>query len=292
MEQVFREVEKKLAETVGESLKIVAAHNLGGGCINRAAKLETSAGIFFLKWNASCPPDFFEKEAEGLCELARAAGTRLIVPGVICHKKPDETPAFLVLDYLVPGAMQRSDEELGRGLAQIHRYTKQWFGFYSDNYCGATPQQNDTSDSWLHFYRDRRLGFLLNLIENKRGLTNSEKKIYMQLLDRLPDLIPGDAKPALIHGDLWSGNVMYTAYGPALIDPAVYYADREMEFAIVTLFGGFSSRFFEAYREAFPPDQGWKERNRLYQLYHILNHYYLFGGGYGSQALSVAKSYR
>ncbi len=292
MEQILTEVEQKLADTLGENVKILNSGSLGGGCINHASKLETTAGTFFLKWNANFAADVFEREAEGMQALAEAAGKSLIVPGVICFKAVDSSPGFLVLEYLEPNSGgHRSDEQLGRGLAHIHRFTHRQFGFENDNYCGATPQQNRWNDHWPSFFRDQRLGFLLNLIEKKRGLSANEQKTYDRLLDRLPQLIPANSSPSLIHGDLWSGNYMLTNSGPALIDPAAYFADREMEFSIVTMFGGFSSRFFDAYKETFPLASDWRNRNQLYQLYHILNHYYLFGGGYGSQALAVAKFY-
>jgi len=118
-----------------------------------------------------------------------------------------------------------------------------------------------------------------------------DRMIYDKLLNRISTLIPEESVPVLIHGDLWSGNYMISKNGPALIDPASYYADREMEFAIITMFGGFSRRFYDAYNEINPLPAGWKQRNSLYQLYHVLNHYYLFGGGYRAQALQIAKSY-
>jgi protein-ribulosamine 3-kinase len=132
---------------------------------------------------------------------------------------------------------------------------------------------------------------LLNLIEKERPLPVSEMNIYDKLLGRLESFIPKDSIPVLVHGDLWSGNYMISENGPALIDPASYYADREMEFAIMTMFGGFSKRFYDSYNEVNPLSPDWKQRNSLYQLYHVLNHYYLFGGGYRTQAVNIAKSY-
>ena len=132
---------------------------------------------------------------------------------------------------------------------------------------------------------------MIELIREKRPLTAEENKVYLQLLERLDLIIPEDSIPALVHGDLWSGNYMATSNGPALIDPACSFCDREMEFGIITMFGGFSNKFFNAYNEVYPLPVEWKDRNALYQLYHVLNHYYLFGGGYRNQALQIANRY-
>lgn len=286
------EVENRLAQVLNKDVKIISAQNVGGGCINNAYKIDTNFGAFFLKWNALCASDMFEREAEGLEELARATDDNLLVPDVICFKNVDKTPGYLVLAYLYSrNSVKNFDEMLGRGLAHLHKYKNTHFGFSKNNYCGATPQCNKWNKSWTEFFRDLRIGFLLKLIEKEHGLSSAEKTAYEKLMDRIPTLLSSEAEPSLIHGDLWSGNYMRAQNGPALIDPAAYYAEREMEFAIITMFGGFSQRFFDAYNESYPLKKDWMERNKLYQLYHILNHYYLFGGGYGSQALSVAKSY-
>jgi fructosamine-3-kinase len=289
---ILKEVETHLSEKFGEEVKIRSSDLLGGGCINHASKIETSAGTFFLKWNGNCKADMFLREAESLEELRKAANGNLVIPQVFAVKGVDASPGFLVLEYLEPGyGAGNSDEILGRGLAAIHQYSAEKFGFYHDNYCGSTPQDNSRKNSWAEFFRDNRLGFLLNLIQKERPLPTEEIKVYDQLLSKIPEFIPANSVPALIHGDLWSGNYMNTVTGPALIDPASYYADREMEMGIMTMFGGFSQRFYSAYNEMFPLSPGWRERNSLYQLYHVLNHYYLFGGGYRSQALQIAKSY-
>jgi fructosamine-3-kinase len=281
-----------LSEVIGQKVIIQTEKSLGGGCINHASKLETSAGNFFLKWNDNCPVDIFIREAESLRELKKAAGDFLVVPEVFAVKKVNETPGFLVLEFLKNDRSSLNvDEKLGRGLAKIHQYTNAQFGFYNHNYCGATLQNNSWKNNWPEFFRENRLWFLLRLIEIERPIPVSEMIIYEKLLDRIESLIPNDSIPVLIHGDLWSGNYMISENGPALIDPASYYADREMEFAIMTMFGGFSQRFYEAYNEVNPLPVDWKQRNSLYQLYHVLNHYYLFGGGYRNQAIQIAKSY-
>ncbi len=289
---VYTDVENQLSIKLECEVKILASKTIGGGCINHAAKIETNVGVFFLKWNANCPADIFIREAESLTELKKAADNNLLIPVVFVSKEVDSTPGFLVQEYLPTGYSNfNSDEKLGRGLASVHQYKNENFGFYNDNYCGATLQNNSRTKSWVEFFRDNRLRFLLNLIRKERPLPASEMKVYDKLLDRISKLIPENSDSVLIHGDLWSGNFMISEQAPALIDPATYYANREMEFAIITMFGGFSRQFYDAYNEVNPLSRDWKQRNKLYQLYHVLNHYYLFGGGYQSQAFSVAKSY-
>lgn len=289
---VENEVKVYLSKKFGREVNIFSSRAVGGGCINNASKIETSEGIYFLKWNSDCPAEMFLREAEGLEELKKAAGDHLLIPEVLAAKEVDSTPGFLVLEYLEPGYdLQDSDEMLGQGLAAIHQYKNFRFGFYNNNYCGATLQDNTWKNNWAEFFRDNRLAFLLELIQKERPLPTKEIRIYRQLLDKIPQLIPDSAQPVLIHGDLWSGNYMITARGPALIDPAASYTDREMEFGIITMFGGFSSRFFDAYNNVYPLPAGWKDRNSLYKLYHVLNHYYLFGGSYRTQAHAIAKSY-
>lgn len=291
-QQVFNEIEKALSEKFLSPIHIEKINSIGGGCINHASKIETNAGEFFVKWNSNCAHDIFLREAESLTALKKAANDQLIIPEVFAAKKLDETPGFLVLEFLpTRGSTQMDEEKLGRGLAQIHKYTNEQFGFHHNNYCGSTIQNNVWVDNWISFYREKRLSHIIGLIRETQFLSSAELDIYNALLNKLEFLIPEHSVPSLIHGDLWSGNYMITENGPSLIDPASYYANREMEFGIITMFGGFSSHFYKAYNEVFPLEDDWMERNNLYQLYHILNHYYLFGGAYGQQALRVASSY-
>jgi fructosamine-3-kinase len=263
---------------------------VGGGCINEAARLETEAGPFFAKWNRDAPAGFFEGEARGLGEMATAA-SRLKIPKVVAVSGAGAATPFIVMEYLEPRSSPApADEEaLGRGLAELHRRSADQFGFAGDTWCGATRQVNAWSLTWPEFYATRRLAPLLRAIVDERGLPAPERALYDRLVARLPEWLPARATPALIHGDLWSGNVLWTTDGPALVDPACSYADREMEFGITTLFGGLTPRAWSAYEEAHPLEPAWRERNPLYQLYHLLNHYLLFGGGYGAQALGIAK---
>jgi fructosamine-3-kinase len=278
-------LETALRQALGdETVRVRAASAIGGGCIHETARLRTTAGEFFAKWNTACPPDLFLREALGL-ESLRAAGSEIVIPAVVVASAPaGSAPAFLVLEYLPPSAGRPDDERLGRGLATIHRRSAERFGFPAPSYCGATRQDNRACGTWLEFYRDRRLAALVDALR----VSAADRNLYQRLFDGLPGLLPRESPAALIHGDLWSGNVLATGRGPALVDPACAFADREMEFGIATLFGGLSARAMAAYEEAWPLPAGWRERNPLYQLYHLLNHALLFGGHYAAEARRIA----
>lgn len=283
---------EKLSELNHQPVILKSSQMLGGGCINQALRLTTSVGDFFVKWNASAPAGMFGKEAAGLNEMRQSENPFLKIPEVIWSKETDDLPGLLLLEYLQPASETAGfDERLGRGIAQLHRKTARQFGFHHDNFCGTTVQDNTWTDNWPEFYAQRRIGRLVQQIKSARGMTSDDLKTYEKLIARMPLLLSHETAPSLIHGDLWSGNYMYTAQGPALIDPACSYADREMELAMMKLFGGFSVSVWNAYHETFPLSYDWQQRIRLYQLYHVLNHYLLFGGSYGWQALEIAREY-
>ena len=290
----MRFLEAALRRALGRpDLSVQEASAVAGGCIHEARRLTTSAGEFFAKWSASCPDDIFLREAEGL-EALRVSDSGIVIPAVVAASGPQAgDPAFLILEYLPPARRPDSsdDEKLGRGLAAIHRRTADQFGFPSPSYSGLTRQDNRWSGSWAEFYAERRLGLLLVTLDGRGALSIADRRMYERLFDRLPDLLPNRSTPSLIHGDLWSGNVLASDRGPALVDPACAYADREMEFGITTLFGGLSPRALAAYDEAWPLPAGWKDRNPLYQLYHLLNHAVLFGGHYAEDARRIAARY-
>ena len=290
-QDIIRMCIEKLTEIYGTSVQLTGSRSVGGGCINHALKISTTVGDFFLKWNASAPADMFQKEAAGLIEMA-LSNSDLVIPKVIWSKENGDSQSLLLMEYLAPpNNTSGFDERLGRGLAQMHRKTASAFGFYHSNYCGTTVQDNSWTSNWAEFYARRRIWNLVQQIKTTRGISFDDQKIYEKLVDRMPELLLHGTIPSLIHGDLWSGNYMYSNRGPALIDPACYYADREMELGMMKLFGGFSAAVWNAYDEEFPLPEGWKQRIRLYQLYHVLNHYLLFGGSYGWEALEIAKEY-
>ncbi|WP_020530679.1 fructosamine kinase family protein [Flexithrix dorotheae] len=285
--------EKVLKKETGNDVKISSIKLLGGGCINSASRIKTNCGDFFAKWNHQGPADLFIREAESLSELKKA-NSSLKIPKVIAYSGPqDNYPAFLITEYINQSNESRiiQDEKLGRGLAEIHQFENEKFGFYTNNYCGVTLQNNSWNMDWVDFYSDQKIRYLTNLIYKKGSWGVSELKLIDQFLLRVEKLVSHRPAPSLTHGDLWSGNYLYTMSGPALIDPASYYADREFDLSLATMFGGFSEHFWGAYQEAYPLLPEWKTRNEIYMLYHYLNHFFLFGGGYGNQALSIIKKY-
>lgn len=283
---------RELSRFKQEQIELRGSQSVGGGCINQTMRLTTSVGDFFVKWNANAPVDMFAKEAAGLNEMRQKDNPYLKIPEVIWYSEVGDEPGILILEYLQPtGGSGLSDLHLGSGLAQLHRKTAPRFGFYHDNYCGTTVQDNSWCANWPEFYAQNRIWRLVQQISQKRGMPPSDQKIYEKLVERMPLLLSHETVPSLIHGDLWSGNYMNTTNGPALIDPACSYADREMELAMMKLFGGFSVSVWSAYQETFPLSYDWQQRIRLYQLYHLLNHQLLFGGSYGWQALEIAREY-
>ncbi len=264
---------------------------LSGGSINRAERLDTTAGSFVLKTHPAPPTGFFRAEALGLAAL-RGSGTSLTIPRVIAHQ--DDAPSFLIIEFLPDGRSQANfDEQLGQGLAELHRATASNYGFTEDNYCGSTPQPNQWRERWVDFYAEARLGHQLRRASASRLLTMAEVHRVGQLVEHLDTrLTEPAAGPALIHGDLWPGNLRCDdSGGPALIDPAAYYGHPEAELGMMTLFGGFSARTFDAYEEWSGLDPEWRERNPLYQLYHLLNHLNLFGAAYHQPVMAIVERF-
>ena len=257
---------------------------LSGGVFGRVFRAETGDGRVCLKIGPPHPL----REREGLEALA-AAESGLCVPKVLGHWVPENGPGALALEYLAPGPADW--EALGRVLAELHRRSEKHFGFFHDNFLGATPQENGWMENWGLFFAERRIGALVRRLERAGELSGAESGLYAKLLEKIPSLLSHLPAPALLHGDLWSGNFLPSQKGPALIDPAVYFGDREAEWAMMRLFGGFPQAALSAYQESFPLPAGWRERQPLYQLYHLLNHQLLFGGGYGAQAMAVARNY-
>jgi fructosamine-3-kinase len=253
----------------------------GGSALNSTAMLSIAGHRFFVKMNDGQSLPMLEAEADGLAAIQRTRTIR--VPRPIGAGTAGAT-AFLALEWLDFERGGR-DAALGSALAAMHRDLGPRFGWHRDNTIGTTPQHNAWSDAWSEFFRDRRLAPQLALAA-QRGHGGALQRNGERLLDALPPLLAAHAPPpSLVHGDLWSGNAARLLSGePAIFDPAVYYGDRETDLAMSELFGGFGADFYAAYDDAWPRDDGYEVRRPLYNLYHVLNHLNLFGGGYGRQA--------
>lgn len=277
----------------GDDGPVQEASTVGGGDINHAARLATPNGRYFVKWHRTPPPHFFECEARGL-ELLQEAGC-VRVPDVIGQgQAPDSRLSFLILEWIDRnGGKYTAARTLGRQLAEQHRQRYAYYGLDYDNYIGELPQPNRRAASWVAFYRDQRLGPQRALAEQRGYLSAPRARRLDRLMERLDEWIDERrCQPSLLHGDLWGGNWMAALSGePVIIDPAVYYGDREADLAMTTLFGGFPPDFYSAYSEVFPFAPGYEERQPLYQLYYLLVHLNLFGESYGSRVDSVLKKY-
>lgn len=284
--EIIKYIEKEV------KCKIVSSRSVGGGCINDAQTITTSDNKqFFLKLNFNSAKDMFFKEANGLRELKKAAAIR--VPEVILVDTN-----FILLEQINPGRKSKTfDEDFGKSFANLHRFTSEYFGFYEDNYIGSTPQKNipdsDEKNNWIKFYFNKRILFQYKLLEKNGYADSSIKKRISLLENKIDDILKGTENiPSLLHGDLWSGNYLVDENGNAcLIDPAVYYGNREADLAMTKLFGGFNSAFYKSYNEAFPLPDGYEYRENIYKLYHVMNHLNLFGSGYYHQTISLMDYY-
>ncbi|HET6724408.1 MAG TPA: fructosamine kinase family protein [Gammaproteobacteria bacterium] len=278
------EVAAAIADASGD-FKLTRFAPVGGGDINEAWRFDGAGTRWFVKLNTDSKLDMFAAERDALAELAYADAVR--VPRPLCLGRAAGR-AFLVLEFLdlkPPDAA--SDAQLGQALARQHRHTANRFGWHRDNTIGSTKQINGQLDDWANFWRERRL-----LPQLELAARNGRADLRAQaapLLAGLDAFFSGyQPVPSLLHGDLWGGNRARLADGSAVIfDPAVYYGDREADIAMTELFGGFDPAFYAAYAKEWRLDEGYASRRRLYNLYHVLNHLNLFGGGFGAQARSL-----
>ncbi len=281
-----------IREALTRELKTTLQHFSfsSGGCINNGGKLLTVSGDYFIKWNDNdLYPGMFEAEAKGLQLLAGSC--RLKIPRPIIFGT-SARHQFIVLEFIEQGHRGQSYwSDLGAGLAAMHRVTANDFGLDHDNYIGSLPQRNPFAPTWDEFFIEHRLRPQLDLALSNGALDASVVKAFDRLFEKLSSLLP-PGQPSLLHGDLWSGNLITTKNGdPCLIDPAVYFGHREAEIAFTRLFGGFASNFYESYNEIYPLEPGFHERSDVYNLYPLLVHVNLFGGGYPSQVVSILNHF-
>ena len=288
-----------ISETTGETFSLDNRHSVSGGCINQGYSISSSSRTYFAKINQASQIAMFEAEALGLQQM-RATQT-IRVPEPICWGTEGNS-AYIVLEWLDLGSRggERAWEEMGRKLAAMHKYTppnppllrggeepnstllRGVFGWDINNTIGSTVQINNWTVNWAEFWAERRIGYQLKLARRRGGHFPQGER----LLEVIPELLAGhEPQPSLVHGDLWGGNAGVTSAGePVIFDPAAYFGDREVDIAMTELFGGFPAEFYRGYNQVWPLDLGYEKRKTLYNLYHILNHFNLFGGSYASQA--------
>lgn len=295
----FKSLAEALVSLFGTSVAIQRTDRVAGGDINRAYAVTLNTGdTIFMKANAKEKAASFTAEAAGLFAIAQTGTIR--TPKILCAGTDDGEEvgySFLLMEFIKRGE-RRSDywETLARELAAMHQADASAFvesgafGFYEDNFIGARPQDNAPAATWVEFFRDKRLAPQFKAAAS--NFSKEEMSRATKLLDHLDDFLIEPKKPSLVHGDLWSGNVMAGPDGKAmLIDPAAYVGHAEADLAMTELFGGFSPEFYQAYREANPLEPGYEKRRDLYNLYQLLNHLNLFGKSYLGPVLSVVDEF-
>lgn len=278
-----------LPETAGDDSSIVSVNQLPGGDVNQAWKITTLHHSYFFKCNQpGIYPRLFEREASGLQLIS--SGTGVVAPSVVAFNDDGDLP-FLLLRYVEPIlATDALFEHAGRALASLHRMTAPVFGLSHNNYIGTLPQCNAFESKFPMFFLNHRLMPLARKAAEAglapRSLPIAIEKLRTQLTSLLPD-----EPPALLHGDLWRGNLLFSSDNlPVFIDPAVYFGHREADLAMTKLFGGFPSVFYDAYNESFPLSPGWERRVDVFNLYPLLVHLNLFGGGYLRQIEQILNN--
>jgi len=287
---------KQLTDQLGKPIHINTAHSVAGGDIHQAYHLHTNLGNLFLKLNQPSLLPLFETEAHNLNAISQSNSIRcpkLFGFGV------SENSAWLLMEHLAL-TTKGDDFQRGRDLALMHHQihnASQPFGWFEDNYIGHTIQKNQWHFNWVDFYGKQRLQPQLELAQ-LRGANAAMFELGQQLIEALPFWFQKYApKASLLHGDLWGGNSGFAiedntkkSSEAVVFDPACYYGDRETDIAMTELFGGFSQQFYAGYNDVFPLDTDYPKRKPLYNLYHVINHFNLFGGAYEQQAIQIMQS--
>lgn len=278
---MWTQIARHIAQTTEKPFEIEKSRPVSGGCINQGYAVSGNGLIYFVKINQANQEAMFAAEALGLKQIHATQTIR--VPEPICWGIAEKS-SYLVLEWLeFGGGNSQSWEKMGRNLAHLHQVSlSDRFGWQCNNTIGSTPQINTISNNWADFFAHQRIGYQLRLAKERGGNFPDEDQVIPAISEILSQHQP---HPSLVHGDLWSGNAAITVDGePVILDPATYWGDREVDLAMTELFGGFPAAFYRGYNDVFPLDAGYQQRKTLYNLYHILNHFNLFGGGYASQA--------
>ena len=283
---MWTEIARAISRATTKEFAIADTRSVGGGCINQSYKIAGNDTEYFVKLNDASQVEMFAAEALGLKQMY--ATETITVPQPICWGTAGSS-SYIVLQWLDLGRGDSSSwSSMGRQLAQMHRKgTAERFGWSRNNTIGSTPQINTWMDNWADFFAEQRIGYQLKLAKRRGGSFPDPSQVVDAVKRKLADRQP---QASLLHGDLWSGNAAIASDGaPVIIDPATYYGDREADLAMTELFGGFPTAFYNGYNETWQLDSGYQQRKSIYNLYHVLNHFNLFGGGYASQAQRIIK---
>ena len=277
-------IAQQLSDVLMFDYQIQEKHPLSGGDISQSYMISDGSERYFVKVNdKECLPQFL---AEEISLKALKETATLFVPEVVLTGHTKEH-AFIILNYLPTKPLEHAhtSRDFGIQLAQLHQWGEQkQYGFDEDNYIGTTLQPNQWASKWHLFFAEQRIGWQLQLLHEK-GIELTNIAEFVDLIKE--KLIHHSPRPALLHGDLWSGNAGECPIGPIAYDPACYWGDRECDIAMTELFGGFQAEFYQAYESIYPLDIGYEERKHIYNLYHLLNHCNLFGGHYLMEAQAL-----
>lgn len=284
---MWNHISQHISQATGTPFTIQKRRSLSGGCINQTYQLQDQNQNYFIKINQANSLSMFTAEALGLSQMRATKSIR--VPQPICWGTVGDS-SYLVLEWLefAPRGDHQAWEAMGRQLAKMHQVpgAKQ-FGWEENNTIGSTPQINTWNSNWADFFAQERIGYQLKLAKRRGGSFPDLELVIAKVKAFLQDRHP---QPSLVHGDLWSGNAAILESGePVILDPATYYGDHEVDLAMTELFGGFPAAFYQGYEQVWALDSGYQKRKSLYNLYHILNHFNLFGGGYGAQASRILE---
>ncbi len=281
---MWTEIAQAISQATGEKFAIAKKKSVSGGCINQGYRVSGDNAEYFVKLNDASQVEMFAAEALGLKQMY--ATQTITVPQPICCGTAANS-SYIVLQWLnLGGGNSQSYQEMGRQLAAMHRKgISQRFGWQRNNTIGSTPQINTWTDSWADFFAEHRIGYQLKLAKRRGGNFLDPNQVVNAVRNKLADRQP---EASLVHGDLWSGNAAIATDGsPVILDPATYNGDRETDVAMTELFGGFPPAFYHGYNAAWQLDSGYQLRKSIYNLYHVLNHFNLFGGGYANQAKRI-----
>ncbi|XP_029913584.1 ketosamine-3-kinase [Myripristis murdjan] len=305
-------MEAKLKKELGTSVLKPTGHS-GGGCISEGQSYHTDTGTVFVKINHKSQAKLmFDGEMASLSAILQTETVK--VPKPVKVIELDTGGSVFVMEHVDMRGLSKYSKQLGEQLADLHLHNKRQldkqnkeqktvgkgagqsempvaekYGFHVTTCCGYIPQNNEWQDDWVAFYSQQRLQHQLNLVEKSYG-DREVRELWSQLQLKIPQMFSDvEVVPALLHGDLWGGNVAECEDGPIIFDPASFYGHAEFELAIAGMFGGFSGSFYSAYHDKMPKAPGFAKRNQLYQLFHYLNHWNHFGGGYRGSSLKIMK---